>query len=121
MSKLSTRTLGENARSSFRLARQGYKPVTTGENHEAAIRELVRRAKLGDAVLSIHQMLYPERYPRELQPDHIFWLQTPEDEVEVGEFEWSSETIEWVAAMLNGALANDPRAVLTPGPPEEDS
>lgn len=69
-----------------------------------------------DWLLAIHKMLYPERYPRADQPDHIFWLQAPDEDEgeEVGVFEWSSETIEWVATMLERALKDDPRARLRP-------
>jgi hypothetical protein len=72
-----------------------------------------------DWLLEIHRMLFPERYPREDQPDHIYWTsQAPSEEEladgeELGVFDWSSETIEWVATMLERALANDPRAKLT--------
>lgn len=58
----------------------------------------------------LHMMIYPERYPRELQPDHIYW----EDREQGGEddpFEWSADTIEWVAEGLERALRDDPQTV----------
>lgn len=67
-------------------------------------------------LLKIHQMLYPERYPREVQPDHVYWQGQGEDAnpLALDCFQWSSDTIEWVATMLEGALASDPRARLKP-------
>jgi hypothetical protein len=73
-----------------------------------------------DQLLAIHRMLFPERYPREVQPDHVFWenhdesdcISTPEMGGAV--FEWDSGTIELVAHMLERALADDPRARLKP-------
>lgn len=68
-------------------------------------------------LLDMHKMLYPERYER---TDHIFWLEqapTAEevaDGEEVGEFQWSSETIEWIAEALQRALADHPDARLKP-------
>lgn len=68
-----------------------------------------------DWLLKMHQMLYPERYPREVQPDHIYWLQADPDEDEPPPpFEWDSETIEWVASMLERALHDHPGANLAP-------
>jgi hypothetical protein len=89
-----------------------------------AYRELLNRwhdeSSPADWLLEIHRMLFPERYPREVQPDHVFWeshdesdcISTPEMGGAV--FEWDSGTIELVAHMLERALANDPRARLKP-------
>jgi hypothetical protein len=71
-----------------------------------------------DWLLRMHQMLFPERYPRAAQPDHVFWdshdesdcVSTPELGAAV--FEWSAETIEWVATMLERALRGIPDAKL---------
>jgi hypothetical protein len=89
-----------------------------------AYRELLNRwhdeSSPADWLLEIHRMLFPERYPREVQPDHVFWenhdesdcISTPEMGGAV--FEWDSGTIELVAHMLERALADDPRARLKP-------
>lgn len=59
------------------------------------------------ALILLDAMLHPENYPRDLQPDHVFWDGVDEDE-DPGEFMWSSDTIEWVSAYLARYLARDP-------------
>ena len=49
-----------------------------------------------DALLAIHRYLFPERYDA------------------VPTYQWHAGTIEDVAAMLERALVNDPRAELSP-------
>jgi len=49
-----------------------------------------------DTLLAIHRYLFPERY------------------ASVPTYEWHAGTVEEVAAMIEGALANDPRARLQP-------
>ncbi len=49
-----------------------------------------------DALLALHRYLFPERYE------------------DVPTYEWHAGTIEDVAAMLERALVNDPRAELSP-------
>ena len=62
-----------------------------------------------DALLNLHRGLFPERYPRELQPDHEYW-----DGNEGDAYQWDSGTIEWVANDIERALADDPDAQLDP-------
>jgi len=89
----------------------------------------------GDDLLALHMMLYPERYPRSAQPDHVYWdnfdseadadygeieenasvediaaaveAATAKAEAEWREspFEWNSGTIEWVGTYLEQRLA----------------
>lgn len=63
-----------------------------------------------DHVLALHRMLHPESYPREDQPDHVYWDGfDPEHDSErtwrMQPFQWSAETIEWVASYLKRELA----------------
>lgn len=93
-------------------------------NEDEYLRHLEQSAVAGRAasaaLLDLHQMMYPERYPRAVQPDHVFWsdheesdcISTPEMGAAV--FEWSAETIEWVSSALERALADHPDAVLKP-------
>lgn len=67
-----------------------------------------------DWLLAMHRMLFPERYPRDLQPDHVYWEQAADDPDAAEPFEWDSETIEWVATMLEQALRTHPDARLKP-------
>jgi hypothetical protein len=114
----------EIARSIARKAMPQDMPPTFLPIITEAHRELLNRwhdeSSPADWLLEIHRMLFPERYPREAQPDHVFWeshdesdcISTPEMGGAV--FEWDSGTIELVAHMLERALADDPRARLKP-------
>jgi hypothetical protein len=63
----------------------------------AFLREIEERVDLEpEALLALHRYLFPERYEG------------------VPMYEWHAGTIEDVAAMLEAALVNDPRAELSP-------
>jgi hypothetical protein len=53
----------------------------------------------------LHAMLFPEQHPG-YDPDHVYWqdhdVNDPSDR---DPFQWSSETIEWVATWLEHCLA----------------
>jgi hypothetical protein len=62
------------------------------------------RAKL----IELDAMLHPENYPRDMQPDHLYWDGREDDESGPGfPFEWSADTIEWVDVFLARTLAGE--------------
>jgi hypothetical protein len=63
-----------------------------------------------DAVLRIHQFMFPERYPdSEMAKNHGDYTHHGFDPEHDDCFEWDSETIEIVAGMLEGVLADNPQ------------
>jgi hypothetical protein len=75
------------------------------------VRELANALMANDDLLALHQMLFPQRYPRAAQPDHIYWDGRDEHD-EPAPFQWSAGTIEWVAEYLTKRLAGHPHARL---------
>lgn len=66
-----------------------------------------------DWLLAIHQTMFPDQYPREVQPQHIYWLQHSDDEPDGAHpWEWDAGIGPLVAELLALALEGEPRANL---------